>query len=358
MNIIYVQSSPLYHEVPDHEQFLELANRDKWMPSLTVQKGYPSELWIAGEQSLETQWQYDTLPQLPIRIFKTDRMDGKSRDHTSEELNRAALVSGADLFVLKGMDGGIGVNLAKKVLIPNNIPYAIIIGGEWYHPIVKHAKAVCYETEWQRRKLTTRSIRFWRSVVDDSRLIHLPKSVDTRHFAPDPEVKKEFDVIGMGRLIPHYKNYDALFEASKHMRVGFIGGGPMFNEFRKKYPGITWFGPVDYAGIPSHLNKGRVFFHTGLRDHHPRSITEAAACGVPPVAFANVIHEDVIPDHIGLRVSPKQYIGEIEALLGQTERLQRMAREARNYAETYRHHLSSRDAIRRLIAKLHDGQSV
>ncbi len=352
MNIIYVQSYPVYHDLIDENEFAEIANRDKWMPALTSQRGFPSELWAGGHRAMQTEWQYDNLPSLPVRIFETDQSDGKSRNHTSSTLVEAARESGASLFVLKGIDGGIGVQLAKQVLIPNRIPYAIVIGGEWYHPIVKHAKAVLYETDYQFQQLTRRSIRFWRTVVPENKLIRLPKSVDIRHFAPDFETSKTHDIIAAGRLISNYKNYDALFELSRRLKVGVIGGGPMLPRLRRTYPEITWFGPVSYSEVPDYLNKGKLFFHSGYRDHYPRTISEAAACGVPPVAFSDVIQKDVIPDAIGLRVSKDNFISEITSLLENSNELSRKSAAARSYAEKNLHHLSSLPAIREMITRV------
>ncbi len=352
MNIIYVQSYPVYHDLIDEQEFAEIANRDKWMPALTSQRGYPSQLWAGGHKSMKTEWQYDNLPGVPIRIFKTDQSEGKSRNHTSQALIKAARESEADLFVIKGMDGGIGVQLAMEVLIPRRIPFAIVIGGEWYHPIVKHAVAVLYETEYQFQQLTRRTLRFWRSVVPVQKMIRLPKSVDTRHFSPDRETGKTLDVIAAGRLISHYKNYQPLFELSKKKKVGVIGGGPLLPQFRRKYPEITWFGPVSYSEVPTYLNMGKLYFHSGYRDHYPRTISEAAACGVPPVAFEDIIHEDVIPETIGLRVSKKNYVEEISALLDNPELLARKSAESRSYAKKNLHHLSALPAIREMISRV------
>lgn len=350
MNIIYVQTYPVYHDMIDEEEFAEIANRDKWMPALTSQRGFPSELWAAGRRAHASEWQYDTLPAVPLQIFETDSTQGKSRNHTSRALVEAAKESKASLFVLKGMDGGIGVQLAREYLIPNDIPFAIVIGGEWYHPIVKHAKAVLYETRNQFRQLTSRSLLFWRAILPEKRLIHLPKSVDIRHFAPDPEVEKTHDIIASGRLISNYKNYEALFELSRRLNIGFIGGGPLLPGFRRKYPEITWYGPLPYSRMPEYLNKGKIFFHSGYRDHYPRTLSEAAACGVPPVAFGDIIQEDVIPETIGLRLSKKNFVTEISELLSDKESVTTKSKAARKHAEKHLHHLSSSTAIRDMIA--------
>ncbi|MDI6400567.1 glycosyltransferase [Balneolaceae bacterium ANBcel3] len=349
MNIIFVQSYPVYHDLTEEKDFPDLANRDKWMPALCIQKGYPSSLWAAGNVPLETEWQYDDLPSLPVRIFEADKNSSKSREHTSRELCEAAKKEAASFFVIKGADGGVGLQLIREVLIPNNIPFAVILDGIWYHPFLKHAFAILYETEGQKKQLSTRGLRFWRPVIDEEKLIHLEKSVDTRHFSPDSGIKKEFDVIAMGRLLPNNKNYDALFRLSHHLKIGVIGGGPMYETFKNNYPKITWFGTIPHHEVPDYLNKGRLFFHTGLGDHFPCVIAEASSCGIPPVAFKKVIHEDVIPEEIGLRVSKKGFATEIQALLSDEIRLKALSKNARKYAQERWNHTSSSRALRDMM---------
>ncbi len=347
-----MQSYPVYHDLIDESEFVEIANRDKWMPALTSQRGFPSQLWAGGRKTMRDEWQYDTLPPLPLRIFKTDQSDRKSRDHTSRALVEAARSSGADFFVLKGIDGGIGVQLAKQLLIPNRIPYAIVIGGKWYHPIIKHARAVLYETNYQFQQLSRRRLRFWQTVVPENKLIRLPKSVDVRHFAPDSDTEKTLDIVAAGRLISGIKNYNPLFELSRRLKIGVIGGGPMLPKYRRMYPEITWFEPIPYPDMPTYLNKGKLFFHSSDREYYPRTISEAAACGVPPVAFSDSIQDDVIPDSIGLRVSRNNYVSEITNLLEDSGQLKDKSISARKYAERNLHHLSSLPAIREMITRV------
>ena len=350
MNIIYVQSQPLYRYFADNGEFLEFAERDKWMPALTVQRGYPSELWVVGKVREESQWQYDDLPPLPVKVFEADQRNGAPDTHTSAYMNKSAAESGADLFVINGLEGGAGIDLAKKVLIPRKIPFAVILENECYHSIVKHTCAVLYQAEWQRRQLTRRSLRFWRKVVDPDQLIHLPKSVDTRHFTHDADAEKEFAVIASGRLDTDTEgDYDALFELSKRLQVAFIGGGPLFERYRRKFPEIRWYGKTAYEDLPGILNKGELFFHSCYRNSHPQSIAEAAACGVPPVAFADVVDEDILPDHIGLRVSNDNFLTEIDDLLDNPERMQKLSQAARRHATQRWHHESSVSAIREMI---------
>ena len=406
MNIIYVQSTPTYFgyakyhsgtgkasandlpDMPDNSAFLSIINRDKWMPAMTTQRGYPSELWAVGHKAEETNWQYDILPSLKIRIFESDQTglnsdepsqtgngktaggqtaksrfpfglfsgvgkdDDPSKYHTSSALIEAARNAEADLFVLNGLDGGVGVHLARELLIPNRIPFAVILKGELYHPILKHAISVLYENGHQRQQLTQRSIRFWRPVTEEEKLIRLSKSVDTRHYVPDEKIPKEVDLICIGRPLDDPSDFSAIFELSRHLKVAVIGDGPLLEGFRQKYPEITWYGDVPYADIPSVLNSGKLFFYSRVKESSPTSIAEAAACGVPPVGFIGAIPEDLISEAFGLRVSRKKYLEEIRDLLGQPDYLKRLSKAAREHAETHWHHRSSQHAIRKLILQI------
>lgn len=351
MKIIYVQTYPLYHDGISVDQWLLLENRDKWMPEITASIGHDVEIWGGGFEENTFTRKSDNSPDIIIRSFKTDRNYKKSRNRISRDLCAALKAAKPDLCILKGMDGGIGTYLAKKVLIPNQIPFAIIIGGTVYHGIANHALAICYETDHQKKLLLEKRPFFGKPITEDQ-LIKLPKSVDTDLFYPHKDIEQEFDVIAMGRLISYYKNYDALGALSKHCKVAVIGGGEKLDDFRKDHPQITWLGPVPHNQVPQYLAKGRIFFHTGLRDYFPRVIPEAAACGLPVIGFSSIIKKDVIPEQIGMRVSGEDFIDDILSLLRNPGQQKKMAKEARDYATTHWHKHSLLPVIEELLSGL------
>lgn len=350
MKIVYVQTYPLYHDIVDTSQWLTVENRDKWMPALTAAAGHETELWGGGKENGTFQYKSEGLPEITIRTFKTDKQNRKSRNHISRELCKAAAESRSDLFVLKGMDGGIGIQLARKVLIPQNISFSVVIGGTIYHPIARKAQCVLYETQRQKQTLLNKRHVF-RRIFSDDQLLKLPKSVDTELFRPMPDVEKEYDVIVMGRLISYYKNYDALQELSRACSVAVIGGGPELSNLKQNFSEITWLGHVSHQEVPQYLARGKIFFHTGLRDYFPRVIPEAAACGLPVVAFAKSIDSDVLPDMIGLRLSDHHFINEIKQLLDDSDRLHTTGQQAREHALQFWHKASSKTAIQNMLAK-------
>lgn len=348
MRIIFVQSYPAYHDFGDVKEWLKLENRDKWMPGLCAEAGHHVELWAVGHEPAVYDHAWKEGVTFRIRIFPATHTLGKSKFHYSKILSRSARKTGGDLYVIKGVDGGVGNHLIRKALTPSRIRYAMIIGGEHYSPYLKKAALVFHETDRQADMLMEPGRKFWHRPVPPEKLFKLPKSVDTALFSPDTESEKPFDIISAGRLIPNYKNYDALFELSAHYKIGFIGGGPLLEKYRSRCPKITWFGHVPHREMPEYLNRGRLFFHSGKRDHFPRVIPEAAACGLPIVAFESAIDADVLPEEVGWRLKDGNLILQFREFFRFESTVMERGESARKYAETHWHRESCKDAVQRL----------
>jgi glycosyltransferase involved in cell wall biosynthesis len=111
-----------------------------------------------------------------------------------------------------------------------------------------------------------------------------------------------------------------------------IGDGSEANSLKKKMPQITWIGYVPNHKIPDYLVKAKCFFHTSLNDFLQRVIPEAAACGLPVIAFQDAIKEDVLPAKIGLRIKKETVNQQILSLLKDEESLRMMGDKARIHA--------------------------
>jgi glycosyltransferase involved in cell wall biosynthesis len=352
MKIVYIQTYPAYHDFGDSEQWLLLENRDKWMPGITKELGHEAELWCIGSKRKNADFTWKKSFTYPIKMFKPDSMSGKTKTHRSSQMVNYAKEQEIDLYVLKGMDGGAGTTLLKEVILPSKIPFAFVIGGKWYSPWADRAHAILYETEHQKELLKKKTWRFWEKTCNDEQLIHLPKSTDTTLFKPIENIEKKYDIISMGRLIPYYKNYDALTSLSGKLSIGFIGGGPELEHFRNRFPEIDWIGPVPNKEVPYYLNKAKLFFYTGLRDHFPRVIVESASCGVPVVAFSNIFKKDVIPDTVGFLVRKDSYIDEIITAIGDSSYINQLSKSCREHASVHWNEESSRSAIKSMLSKL------
>ena len=352
MRVVFVQSYPIYHDVLTTEDWLELNNRDRWMPGMLAQMGHDVELWAgAHEEGLFTPTAGDFGPYA-IRLFKTDNTSGKTKYHYSDTMVSAAQTSHCDLYILKGADGGIGERLIRRYLKKWGRPYVFVIGGEYYSRFVPQAQIVFYETQAQFDLLVRPKQRFFRRRVASHRLIRLPKSIDTTLFRPMPGIEKKYDVISVGRLIHHYKNYDALGALSEVLTVAMIGTGPAAADLKKKYPRIVWLGALPNDKLTPVLNQARMFMHTSLRDHFPRVLAEAAACGLPCLAFAKAIKEDVIPDGCGLRLKQDKMLNAVVQLSQDENRLNEMSRRCRAYAVRSMGKTSSRQPMEEMLRRI------
>jgi glycosyltransferase involved in cell wall biosynthesis len=349
MRLAFVQTYPVYHDLWTTGQWLALENRDRWMPGIAAALGHEVELWAVDREASEHTSRIEGFGRYEIRLFAASG-GGKTKFHTSADMLAHARRFRADLHVLKGIDGGAGIHLIRQFLRPERRPFVFVIGGKFYNRYVPHARAVLFESAVQRDGLSRTGWRFWRRPVDPARLIPLPKSIDTDRFAPAPKADREWDIITVGRLISNYKNYDALAAFSPHVRVAVAGTGPAEAELRAKYPHVHWLGHVANRDMPDLLNRAKLFFHTGRRDYFPRVLAEAAACGLPLVAFAGSVGEDVVPPEGGLLVTPGSYSDDILSLLRDPLRMAAMGRYNRERAERTSGKWSSREPLEQMLA--------
>ena len=152
MKIVFIHTYPLYHSKKTDAEWVKLENRDKWMPALLTTLGHEVEYW-AGGTNTEVFTYSDPekeLPEYTIRSFETIKSDRRTKFHFSKSLVEFAKDFGAEHFIFKGVDGGIGTYLLKHYLRKENIPYSFVIGGEYYSKHIPHAEYVFYETEFQK----------------------------------------------------------------------------------------------------------------------------------------------------------------------------------------------------------------
>jgi glycosyltransferase involved in cell wall biosynthesis len=352
MQIAFVQTYPIYHDHVDTETWLQRRNRVRWIPGILSRMGHDVELWAADRSASVHQSTIEGLENYPIRFFESVTASRKTKKHYSDTLVEHARNFDADIHVLKGTDGGVGKRLLRKFVLPEDRTFVFIIAGEYYTDHVPQADLVFYETKEQRKMLRDPGWYFWRTAVPDDRLLHMPKSVDTDQFRPMPEVQEEWDIVSVGRLIPRYKNYDALGQLSEKLDVAVVGGGGAKDNLESSHPEVDWLGPVSHSEVPEMMNRGRAFMHTSHRDYSPRVITEAAACGTPILAFAHAIAPDVLPPGCGLRLDQQHYVAEIEMLLDDNSLIEEMGTRAREYAVESLGKRSTQEPIERMIRTL------
>lgn len=328
MRVAVVLTYPLYHNSPvmTAERWLGQPDRERIIAALMAQMGHQVELWAVGEVGADIEER-----DFKIRFFKPDKKSKKSKHHFSETLVIHARQFAADLHILKGVDGGVGNSLLQNYLEPSKRPFVFIIGGEYYSKYVPGAEIVFYETQLQKQMLQSPGWRFWRKKTPGENLVLMPKFIDTQVFCPMAQEPKEWDILIVGRLIPRYKNYDALDVLSRQFRVAVAGDGPEETRLRDRCPNVDWLGYIPNLQLPQYYNRSHLFMHTGLRDFYPRVIAEAMACGLPCIAFDRTIAPEVIPSDCGLLVQQYNFIPAISDLLKDKKRLRGMGLQARKH---------------------------
>ncbi len=354
MRTAFIQTYPIYHDLLDTEQWLRRINRDRWMPGILSEMGAEVELWGGDYQEglYDSDLKEEGFGSYKIRLFETVANKSQTKHHYSKTLTDFARDYDADLYLLKGVDGGVGIHLMNNYLLPENKPFVFIIGGKFYTRHVPKADLIFYETEEQKEKLMNPGWRFWRKSIDENRLLRLPKSVDTDLFRPIPEMEKEWDIVCVGRLISRYKNYDPLKELSEQFKICMVGGGPAKKDFENEFPKVDFVGQVPNAEVPEYLNKAHAFIHPGENDFFPRVISEAAACGCILLAFADSIAPDVLPPDCGLRLNRDSFVQEVESLFADKKLMKEMGNNARIYAVECLDKFSTREPMNRMLQKL------
>jgi len=336
MRIVIIFTYPVYHTSQPIEEWWEQPDRERLLASLIVEQGIEVEIWAAGN---ETETRYVQSPRedqskykIKVRIFKTNKKGGKTKYHHSDSMVEYAKQFPAQFYILKGVDGGVGIHFLKRFLRKKKHPFAFILGGKCYSRDVSFADVVFYETSSQKKKLLFPGLLFWRKAITEETLIRLPKWVNTKTFCPMERYSKKWDIIMVSRLIPYYKNFTALGPFSQHFRIAVIGDGPYAKQLRSRYPEVEWLGYIPHGELPVYLNQAHLFIHTSYRDFYPRVITEALACGLPCAAFADSITPEVLPLDCGLLLSKHDFVQPIIDLLKNKNRLKKMSLKAREFA--------------------------
>lgn len=352
LKIIFIQSYPIYHDHIDTSQWLRLEHRDKWMPAIAAEMGHEVEIWAVSTYDLEStyRWNEDTI--VTIRLFKADHTPPKSKHHYSTAMVKHALEHPADYYIIKGLDGGAGIFMIDQFLKKSGKPFAFIIGGKCQSHYLHLAHTVFYESDRQIPQIMEPYWTLRGRKRCEAHLIKLPKSVDLDHFSPMSAIDKTFDLVSVGRLIPYYKRYEDLFTLSEYLNVSFVGGGPLLEQNKRIWPDVHWYGTIQNAHVPMMLNTARAFFYPSKRDFFPRVIAEAASCGLPILCFEDSISEDVVPEHIGLRLRSKNYEDSLLSLIQDADKLTEMGIEARSYALAHFGKDSTRVALEKFVSRL------
>lgn len=358
MKVIYILTYPIYHDFWTKEQWLNMINQNRWIPGILSDMGHEAEYWAVDNEDSVHQSKIEGFGNYKIRIFKATHKHKKTQFDYSDEMVEYARNNPADLYLLKGIDGGIGLHMIKEYFLPNDVPYVMVTGGGYYHPMNKDAEFILYESEYQKNKLVNPGFFFWRHSEPEFKLIPMQKSIDTDVFKPLPNIPKVFDSISVGRIVKHNKRFDEIGELSNHFEVAIIGEGPYKKTLKKRYPKVHWLERVPNAELPKVLNRAKLYIHPSAkdwiltRDFYPRAIAEALSCGLPCVGFDDAIQEDIIPKNSGFIIKRKNVVKKIRALLSDDERISKMSKNARKRSLQHINKYSSKVSLETLFNRL------
>lgn len=114
-------------------------------------------------------------------------------------------------------------------------------------------------------------------------------------FAPDPSVRKDFDLIYVG-LLARYKRLDLMLDmlarvcrARPATRLALVGDGPLRGDLEKRARELGIAGQIHFAGrlpfteLPGWYNRARLFVMTSDGEGLPQAMIEALSCGLPVI---------------------------------------------------------------------------
>ena len=122
----------------------------------------------------------------------------------------------------------------------------------------------------------------------DCKTIVIPNYVDTALFKPNDKIKKQYDLLYIGRLSEE-KNINNLLEAliGLDIRTLFIGRGllkDMVLDYKQKYNlNLELIEMIPNYQLPSYINSSMIFILPSLAEGNPKSLLEAMACQMPVI---------------------------------------------------------------------------
>ncbi len=122
--------------------------------------------------------------------------------------------------------------------------------------------------------------------------------IDLDQFAPGPAVALDLArpiFLYVGR-VSREKNIEAFAELDLPGSKLVCGGGPMLDDYRRRYPQVRWTGPQPRETLALWYNAADVFVHPSMTDTFGLGMLEALACGTPVAAYPVVGPLDVIGD--------------------------------------------------------------
>ncbi|ODS40540.1 MAG: hypothetical protein A7315_02585 [Candidatus Altiarchaeales archaeon WOR_SM1_79] len=143
--------------------------------------------------------------------------------------------------------------------------------------------------------------------LDPEKIKVIPNYVVTDVFKPHPEIKKNYDLVFVGRGGKE-KNIDNLLKAMHYLKrkkrnISLLMVGGCYRDKKIKETAnnyaldVTFKGNMPNFDLPYILNQARVFILPSYYEGHPKTLLEAMSCGLPCIGSdVTGIKEDI--EHI------------------------------------------------------------
>ncbi len=177
--------------------------------------------------------------------------------------------------------------------------------------------------------------------IASAKIAVIPNYVDTEQFKPDTNVKKDFDIICIGRLEAK-KRHKLLLEALQDMeiKIHIIGDGLLKDQIsrlaKNKAPDIKMTQRVEHKELPRIMNGSKIYVNLSEWEGHPKALIEAMSCGCACVgAKSPGIENLIINGQTGIIVEaePLQVRNAIKNLLTDSRLREQLGEKAREYAK-------------------------
>lgn len=152
---------------------------------------------------------------------------------------------------------------------------------------------------------------------------------------------------GIGHLL------EAVQSLSDKVSLTMVGGGPLLEEYQKKFPETNFVGRVPRTRIPEIINNHDIFILPTFVESFPNVLLEAMACAKPVIATKVYgIPEMIENNYSGILIPPKDTSAIIEAILSLIEKPARRKELGEKALETVRQRFDQEKQLKELYSSI------
>lgn len=232
-----------------------------------------------------------TYPEIRLALFPSSRVRRTLHEFAPDAVHVATEGPLGQAARSWCVSEGMRFTTSYHTQFPQYVRARVPIPESWSYAFLRRfhsaAERVMVATEHVRQDLERngfRNLAMWTRGVD----VELFRPRD-RDFLPSPRPI----MLYAGRVAVE-KNLEAYLALDVPGTKYVIGGGPAFDELRKRYPGVIFTGYKYGEELARHVGAADVFVFPSRTDTFGLVLLEAMACGVPVAAYPVVGPIDVV----------------------------------------------------------------